>query len=66
MYNIAKAAEAGMTGNPGHYRDFELPKPGPAKSTATPAEATPAEATPVEAATPVGAASVGAASAAML
>jgi hypothetical protein len=28
MYNIAKAAEAGKTGNPGHYRDFELPKPG--------------------------------------
>jgi hypothetical protein len=28
MYNIAKAAEAGKTGNPGHYRDYELPKPG--------------------------------------
>jgi hypothetical protein len=28
MYNIAKAAEAGMTGDPGRYRDFELPKPG--------------------------------------
>jgi hypothetical protein len=28
MYNIAKAAEAGMTGDPGLYRDFELAKPG--------------------------------------
>jgi hypothetical protein len=28
MYNIAKAAEAGMTGNPSRYRDFELPQPG--------------------------------------
>ncbi len=25
MYNIAKAAEAGMTGNPGDYRNFEIP-----------------------------------------
>jgi hypothetical protein len=28
MYNIAKAAEAGMTGNPNLYRDFELAPPG--------------------------------------
>lgn len=28
MYNIAKAAEAGKTGNPGLYRDFELAAPG--------------------------------------
>ncbi len=28
MYNIAKAAEAGMTGDPGLYRDYELPRPG--------------------------------------
>jgi len=28
MYNIAKAAEAGLAGDPGRYRDFELPKPG--------------------------------------
>lgn len=27
MYNIAKAAEAGMTGDPGRYRDFLLPPP---------------------------------------
>lgn len=27
MYNIAKAAEAGMTGNPGEYRDYILQKP---------------------------------------
>ena len=27
MYNIAKAAEAGMTGDPGRYRDYLLPKP---------------------------------------
>jgi hypothetical protein len=27
MYNIAKAAEAGMTGDPGAYRDFELARP---------------------------------------
>ena len=27
MYNIVKAAEAGMTGNPHLYRDFELPPP---------------------------------------
>ena len=25
MYNIARAAEAGMTGDPGHYRDFIIP-----------------------------------------
>ena len=25
MYNIVKAAEAGMTGNPNNYRDFEIP-----------------------------------------
>ena len=28
MYNIAKAAEAGKTGDPGQYRDFELARPG--------------------------------------
>src|ERR1700744_2264601 len=27
MYNIIKAAEAGMEGNPARYRDFELPPP---------------------------------------
>jgi hypothetical protein len=27
MYNIIKAAEAGKTGNPADYRDFELPRP---------------------------------------
>lgn len=27
MYNIAKAAEAGSTGNPNDYRDFLLPRP---------------------------------------
>ncbi|WP_164084657.1 hypothetical protein [Alteromonas flava] len=27
MYNIAKAAEAGKSGNPNDYRDFLLPKP---------------------------------------
>lgn len=27
MYNIVKAAEAGMDGNPGEYRDFEIPRP---------------------------------------
>lgn len=27
MYNIIKAAEAGLEGNPGRYRDFELPPP---------------------------------------
>jgi len=27
MYNIIKAAEAGMQGNPARYRDFELPPP---------------------------------------
>ena len=27
MYNIAKAAEAGMTGDPGRYRDYALPRP---------------------------------------
>lgn len=27
MYNIAKAAEAGRTGNPAEYRDFLLPRP---------------------------------------
>jgi hypothetical protein len=26
MFNIAKAAEAGMTGNPGGYRDFLIPR----------------------------------------
>ena len=26
-YNIVKAAEAGMQGNPGDYRDFHLPPP---------------------------------------
>jgi hypothetical protein len=28
VYNIIKAAEAGMTGNPHDYRDYELPRPG--------------------------------------
>jgi hypothetical protein len=27
MYNIVKAAEAGLTGNPGDYRDFSIPAP---------------------------------------
>lgn len=27
-YNIAKAAEAGRSGNPGQYRDFVIPRPG--------------------------------------
>jgi len=27
MYNIAKAAEAGETGDPGNYRDYEIPRP---------------------------------------
>ena len=27
MYNIVKAAEAGMTGNPNQYRDYALPPP---------------------------------------
>jgi hypothetical protein len=26
-YNVAKAAEAGMTGNPSEYRDFHVPRP---------------------------------------
>ncbi|MBV8156846.1 MAG: hypothetical protein JO278_04265, partial [Dyella sp.] len=26
-YNIIKAAEAGLEGNPARYRDFELPPP---------------------------------------
>jgi hypothetical protein len=26
MFNIAKAAEAGMEGNPGGYRDFLIPR----------------------------------------
>jgi hypothetical protein len=28
VYNIIKAAEAGLTGNPHDYRDYELPRPG--------------------------------------
>lgn len=28
MYNIARAAEAGKTGDPGKYRDFIIPRPG--------------------------------------
>jgi hypothetical protein len=41
MYNIAKAAEAGMTGNPNLYRDYELPRPAhvPAKQAAPAAAA---------------------------
>jgi hypothetical protein len=35
MYNIAKAAEAGKTGDPGRYRDYELPKPGKPATTNT-------------------------------
>ena len=27
MYNIALAAEAGMTGNPNQYRDYKIPRP---------------------------------------
>lgn len=27
MYNIARAAEAGVTGNPGGYRDYVIPRP---------------------------------------
>jgi hypothetical protein len=27
MYNIVKAAEAGRDGDPGAYRDFEIPRP---------------------------------------
>jgi hypothetical protein len=27
MYNIVKAAEAGHSGDPARYRDFELPPP---------------------------------------
>jgi hypothetical protein len=27
MYNIIKAAEAGKSGNPNDWRDFELPPP---------------------------------------
>jgi hypothetical protein len=27
MFNIAKAAEAGLEGNPGDYRDFCIPAP---------------------------------------
>lgn len=27
MYNIIKAAEAGKSGNPGDWRDYELPPP---------------------------------------
>jgi len=27
MYNIAKAAEAGRDGDPGQYRDYEIPRP---------------------------------------
>ena len=27
MYNIARAAEDGMTGNPGEYRDYEIKPP---------------------------------------
>jgi hypothetical protein len=27
MYNIAKAAEAGETGDPGRYRDYWIPRP---------------------------------------
>jgi len=42
MYNIAKAAEAGMTGNPHQYRDFELAPPAHARAVpAAPAVATP-------------------------
>jgi hypothetical protein len=40
MYNIVKAAEAGMEGDPGQYRDFEIARPAyaprPAPATATP------------------------------
>lgn len=28
MYNIAKAAEAGLDGDPGRYRDYVIPRPG--------------------------------------
>jgi hypothetical protein len=28
VYNIIKAAEAGLTGSPHDYRDYELPPPG--------------------------------------
>jgi hypothetical protein len=28
MYNIIKAAESGETGNPGHYRDYRIPRYG--------------------------------------
>jgi hypothetical protein len=36
-YNIVKAAEAGLTGNPGEYRDFSIPRPsyGEARQTGT-------------------------------
>lgn len=27
MYNIAKAAEAGHDGDPGQFRDYEIPRP---------------------------------------
>ncbi len=36
MYNIVKAAEAGCDGNPGAYRDYELPRPAYAVRAATP------------------------------
>jgi hypothetical protein len=35
MYNIIKAAESGAQGNPGAYRDFQLPRPAFVPSVAT-------------------------------
>lgn len=34
-YNIVRAAEAGMTGNPNDYRDFLIPRPRTSRSTRT-------------------------------
>jgi hypothetical protein len=28
MYNIVKAAEQGLSGDPGQYRDLVIPRPG--------------------------------------
>ena len=39
MFNIVKAAEAGLSGNPNAYRDHRLPKPPMFAPTASPADA---------------------------
>ena len=41
MYNIAMAAQAGMSGNPGEFRDYVLPPPANARPAETFAEERP-------------------------